>query len=225
MKTSIIMPVYNEEATIKRVLDTVKSVEIDKEIIVVDDGSTDNTSQILRQINDPQIRVFYHQKNQGKGAAVRTALEHVSGDIVIIQDADLEYDPQEYPHMLRLIKDGSADVVYGSRFLGDHRVFLFWHYMGNKLLTLMTNLLYNTILSDMETGFKAFRKQAIADIKIKSKRFDFEPEITAKILKKGLRLYEVPITYRGRSYAEGKKIHWVDGLWALWALLKFKFCD
>lgn len=225
MKTSIIIPAYNEEATIKRILDNIRSVGLDKEIIVVDDGSTDNTSQILKQINDPQLKVFYHQKNLGKGAAVRTALKHVSGDIIIIQDADLEYDPEEYPLMLRLIKDGSADAVYGSRFIGDHRVFLFWHYLGNKFLTLLTNLLYNTILTDMETGFKAFRRQSIADIKIKCNRFDFEPEITAKILKKRLRLYEIPITYRGRGYSEGKKIHWYDGLWALWALVKFRFCD
>lgn len=225
MKTSIIIPAYNEEATIKRILDNIRSVGLDKEIIVVDDGSTDNTSQILKQINDPQLKVFYHQKNLGKGAAVRTALKHVSGDIIIIQDADLEYDPEEYPLMLRLIKDGSADAVYGSRFIGDHRVFLFWHYLGNKFLTLLTNLLYNTILTDMETGFKAFRRQSIADIKIKCNRFDFEPEITAKILKKRLRLYEIPITYRGRGYSEGKKIHWYDGLWALWALIRFKFCD
>jgi len=225
VKTSIIIPVYNEEATLKKVVDTIKAVELEKEIVIVDDGSTDGTIKILKQMDDPQIKVFYHNNNQGKGAAVRTGLEKATGDIVIIQDADLEYDPREYPHILRLIKDGSADVVYGSRFLGDHRVFLFWHYMGNKVLTLITNLLYNTILTDMETGVKAFRREAIADIKIRSNGFDFEPEITAKILKKGLRLYEVPITYRGRSYDEGKKIHWYDGLWALRALIRFRLFD
>lgn len=223
MKTSIIIPVYNEEATIKQVLEVIKTVEMDKEIIVVDDCSTDKTREILAGIHDSQIKVFCHNKNQGKGAALRTGFEKATGDIIMIQDADLEYDPTEYPHVLRLIKDGSADVVYGSRFLGDHRVFLFWHYMGNKVLTLITNILYNTILTDMETGVKAFRREAIKDIKIKSNGFDFEPEITAKILKKGLRLYEVPITYRGRGYDEGKKIHWYDGLWALKALIRFRF--
>ena len=225
MKTSIIIPVYNEEATIKKVLDVIKAVDIDKEIVIIDDRSTDKTRDILKEINDPQVRIFYHDKNLGKGAALRTGFEKATGDIIMIQDADLEYDPREYPHVLRLIKDGSADVVYGSRFLGDHRVFLFWHYMGNKVLTLITNLLYNTILTDMETGVKAFRREAIADIKIKSNGFDFEPEITAKILKKNLRLYEVPITYRGRGYNEGKKIHWYDGLWALRALIRFRFFD
>lgn len=234
MKTlSIIVPAYNERPTIRTILERVEGVQVEhrgvrlgKEIIVVDDCSTDGTGQVLDELAaQGRIRLFRHERNQGKGAAIRTGLQAATGDIIVIQDADLEYSPEDYPVLVGPILDGMADVVYGSRFLGTHRAFLFWHYVGNKFLTLVTNVLYNTILTDMETGAKAFRAEAIKGICIRSNRFDFEPEITAKVLKRGCRLYEVPITYAGRDPREGKKITWKDGFPAIWALIKFRFVD
>lgn len=233
MNLSVIIPVYNEkdtiEAILRRVLE-VKLEEMGKEVIVVDDGSKDGTVEILQRIAQewasPNLKIFFHDKNQGKGAAIRTALNHVSGEIVIIQDADLEYHPEEYPLLVLPILKYGADVVYGTRFLGVHRAFLFWHYLGNKFLTFVTNLLYDSMLSDMEVGYKAFRAEIIKQIPLKARGFEFEPEITAKILKrKKLRLYEVPITYSGRDYDEGKKITWRDGFTAIWTLLKYRFRD
>ena len=223
MKLSVIMPVYNEKDCIENVISRVKKVKVDKEIIVVDDCSTDGTREILEKIEG--ITLLLHDRNRGKGAAVRTALKKVSGDIIIIQDADLEYPPEQYPEVIKPIIDGYADVVFGSRFLGLHRVFYFWHYMGNRVLTLLTNLLYDTILTDMETGVKAFRKEVFDNIEIRSNGFDFEPEVTAKVLKKGFRLYEMPITYYGRGYEEGKKITWKDAIPAIWAIVKYRFVD
>jgi glycosyltransferase involved in cell wall biosynthesis len=228
-KISILIPVFNEVNTL---LDILKKVEdanfcnLKKEIILIDDCSTDGTKDILKKL-ETKYQVFYHSENMGKGAALRTGLAHVSGDITIIQDADLEYDPVDYEPLIKLILDGKADVAYGSRLSGGKpsRSFMFTHLLGNKLLTLITNILYNTTLTDMETCYKAFKTDFIKDIQIKSNRFDFEPEITAKVLKKGARLYELPISYYGREYDEGKKITWKDGFHALVALIKFKFTD
>jgi len=227
MKLSIIIPVYNEISSIQKVIEEVKKScsNKDKEIIIVDDYSTDGTRQFLENLKDPQMKVLFHSKNMGKGACINTAKEYITGDIVIIQDADLEYSPQDWPSLIKLIEEGYADVVYGSRFLGPHRVFAFWHYFANKFLTFLTNILYDTILTDMETGYKAFKAEVLKKINIKSKRFDFEPEITAKIFKKKFRVYEVPITYRGRTYKEGKKITWKDAFWAIWALIKYRITD
>ncbi len=228
MKLSIIVPVYNERNTIQEVLRRVRAADIGEiamEIIVVDDGSTDGTPDILKLEEDSTTRVLFHKSNQGKGAAIRTALPQVTGDCVIIQDGDLEYDPDDYRVMLAPILKKRAEVVYGSRFTGEHRDMLYWHMLGNKFLSLVTNVLYNTTLSDMETCYKLFTRQSLEGILIKSNRFDFEPEITAKILKKKIRIYEVPISYAGREYHEGKKITWRDGVFALWALIKFRFVD
>jgi glycosyltransferase involved in cell wall biosynthesis len=223
---SVIIPVYNERDTIFEVVQRVQKQPVDKEIIIVDDCSTDGTTQMLKQTDWPEnIRVFFHQKNKGKGAALRTGIPHATKAITIIQDADLEYNPDDFGVVLKPILDDVADVVYGSRFLGIHRSFMLHHYVGNKLLTLMTNVLYNNMLTDMETGYKAFRTEIIQGIKIKSNRFDFEPEITAKVLKNGYRIYEVPIYYAGRDYAEGKKITWRDGFSAMWALVRFRFIN
>ena len=223
MKLSVIMPVYNEKECIEKIIERVKKVPVEKEIIVVDDCSTDGTRELLSKITG--IILMLHDRNRGKGAAVRIALKKVSGDIVMIQDADFEYPPEQYPEVIRPIVDGYADVVFGSRFLGLHRVFYFWHYVGNRLLTLLTNFLYNTILTDMETGVKAFKREIFDNITIRSNGFDFEPEITAKILKRGYRLYEMPITYYGRGYEEGKKITWKDAIPAVWAIIKYRFMD
>lgn len=226
MKLSVIIPVYNEKNTIKEILRQVRQVdlgEIDKEIIVVDDGSTDGTSDILKYEADSSLKYLRHEKNLGKGAAVTTGLAKATGDLVIVQDADLEYDPNDYLKLIKPILSGKAKVVYGSRFTGERRNMLFWHYVGNRALSLVTNILYNTTLSDMETGYKLFTKEALQGIKITAQRFEFEPEITAKILKKGIRIYEVPISYTGREYSEGKKISWKDGFVALWALIKYRF--
>jgi len=223
MKLSVIIPVYNEKDCVEEVISGVKAVPVDKEIIVVDDCSTDGTREVLKKTDG--INLLLHDRNRGKGAAVRTALKEIAGEIVIIQDADMEYPPEQYPEVIKPIKDGYADVVFGSRFLGLHRVFLFWHFVGNRFLTLLTNVLYNTILTDMETGVKAFRKEVFEKIRIKSNGFDFEPEITAKVLKKGFRLYEMPITYYGRGYEEGKKITWRDAIPAIWAIIKYRFTD
>lgn len=227
-KISIIIPAYNEKNTIKEVLRRCKQAEtlgMAREIIVVDDGSTDGTRDILKLEEDSSVRVLLHDRNLGKGAAIRTGLEHVSGDLVLIQDADLEYDPDDWQVMLRPVLKGKATVVYGSRFTGERRNMLYWHYLGNRLLSLLTNILYNTTISDMETCYKLFRKDILEGIKIRSNHFDFEPEITAKICKKGIRIYEVPISYTGREAYEGKKISWRDGVPALWALLKYRFVD
>ena len=220
---SIIIPVYNEEKTIEKLIDLVLHTTYRKEVIVVNDGSTDTTRAILNKIIRPDVKVHHHKKNFGKGRALQTGISVASGDIILIQDADLEYDPAEYPILLNPILTGRADVVYGSRFGGHgaHRVLYFWHYVGNRFLTLLSNVLTNLNLTDMETGYKAFKKHALEGIKISEARFGFEPEITAKIAKKNLKIYEVPISYYGRTYAEGKKINWQDGLWALWCILKY----
>ena len=228
MKISVVIPVYNEVNTIREIVVRVQAVDLDKEIIIVDDGSTDGTREQLQDITLSQksVRILYHDRNQGKGAALRTGFEAATGDIVIIQDADLEYDPREYPVLLEPILDGRADIVYGSRFLGGpHRVLFFWHYLGNKFLTLLSNALTNLNLTDMETCYKVFRREVLNDIQLKSNRFGFEPEFTAKIAKKEFRIYETSISYSGRTYAEGKKIGWKDGVKAIFAIIWFRLFD
>ncbi len=220
---NIIMPAFNEVETINEILDAVKETPYRKEIIVVDDFSSDGTRDILENLSDPEIKVYFHERNQGKGAALRTGFSKASGDIVLVQDADLEYDPGEYHILLKPILDGKADVVYGSRFAGHgtHRVLYFWHYVGNRFLTLLSNIFTNMNLTDMETCYKVFRIEALEGIVIEQNRFGFEPEITAKMAKKKLRIYEVPISYYGRTYEEGKKIGWKDGVNAIWCILKY----
>jgi glycosyltransferase involved in cell wall biosynthesis len=227
VKLSVIIPVYNEAATIKEIISRVKKIDIGKEIIVIDDCSTDGTQKLLKEIEQNEnIKVFYHEQNQGKGAALRTGFKHIQGEIAIIQDADLEYDPQEYYHLIQPILDDKADVVYGSRFIGgSHRVLLFWHYVGNKLVTLLSNMFTNLNLTDMETGYKVFRTEVLKKIEVKSNRFGFEPEITAKVAKQKCRIYELPISYYGRDYSQGKKITWRDGIVALWCIIKYRFTD
>jgi len=228
MKISVIIPVYNEALTIKEIIFRVQNVDLEKEIIVVDDHSTDGTSAQLKDINEQyeNIQILTHDRNRGKGAALRTGFAAAGGDIIIIQDADLEYDPQEYKVLLGPILDGRADVVYGSRFLGGpHRVLFFWHFVGNKFLTLLADVFSNLNLSDMETCYKVFKKNVLNEIKLRSNRFGFEPEFTMKVAKKGFRVYEVPISYSGRTYEEGKKIVWKDGLKAIFAILWFRFFD
>lgn len=228
MKISVIIPVYNEEFTIQEIISRVQNADLEKEIIVVDDHSTDGTSAQLTDINGryENVQILTHDRNRGKGAALRTGFAAARGDIIIIQDADLEYDPQEYKSLLGPILDGRADVVYGSRFLGGpHRVLFFWHYVGNKFLTLLADVFSNLNLSDMETGYKVFKKKVLNEIKLRSNRFGFEPEFTMKVAKKGFRVYEVPISYSGRTYEEGKKIVWKDGLKAIFAILWFRFFD
>jgi glycosyltransferase involved in cell wall biosynthesis len=222
MKLSVIVPVYNEGGTILDVIRRVKEAPFIKEIILVDDGSTDGTSTLLHRISDPEITVLFHESNQGKGAAIRTAVPHITGEVVIIQDADLEYHPSEYPKLIAPIQGGVADVVYGSRFQGGtHRALLYWHSIGNRLITTLSNMFTNLNLTDMETGYKAFRAEILKKIKIESKRFGFEPEITAKVAKMRCRVYEVPISYWGRDYSEGKKISWKDGLAAIYWIIKY----
>jgi glycosyltransferase involved in cell wall biosynthesis len=222
----VIIPVYNERATIAEVIRRVSVQPTVAEVIVVDDGSKDGTREVLGETAWPAtVRVLYHPKNRGKGAAIRTGIAEATKEVTIIQDADLEYNPSDYPVLLRPLEDGVADVVYGSRFLGTHRSFMLHHYVGNKLLTLVTNVLYNNMLTDMETGYKAFRTPILQSMRLRCNRFDFEPEITAKVLKRGYRIYEVPIYYAGREYAEGKKITWRDGFSALWALVRFRFMN
>ncbi|HHL38953.1 MAG TPA: glycosyltransferase family 2 protein [Deltaproteobacteria bacterium] len=225
MKLSVVIPVFNERATIREIVDRVKAVDIDKEIILVDDFSADGTREILREMAEGGEKVFFHDRNMGKGAALRTGFRHATGDYTIVQDADLEYDPEDYHRLLAPVLKGKAVVVYGSRFTGEHRNMFYHHWIGNKFLTFVTNVLYNTTLSDMETCYKLFRTDIIKSIDFKSNRFNFEPEITAKILKRGIRIYEVPISYAGREFEEGKKITWVDGFSALWTLIKYRFVD
>jgi glycosyltransferase involved in cell wall biosynthesis len=217
------MPVFNEAGTIHTIVKRVQNVAIEKEIIIVDDCSTDGTRELLKGVQEANIRIFYHDKNQGKGAALRTGLSHVTGDVCVIQDADLEYNPEEYHRLLKPILDGRADVVYGSRFLSsdERRVLLFWHSLGNQFLTLLSNMFTNLNLTDMETGYKMFRVEVIKGMKLEQNRFGFEPEFTAKIVKKKWRIYEIGISYRGRDYLEGKKIGWRDGVAALWCIVKY----
>jgi glycosyltransferase involved in cell wall biosynthesis len=226
---SVIIPCYNEVDTIEPVLDRVEEVGLANEIVIVDDGSKDGTRDILREIEAqarPNVRVIYHEHNQGKGAALVTGFSHASGDIFLIQDADLEYDPRDYPILLKPLQEGISRVVYGSRFLGGPRKAMnFWNMIANKILTLTTNILYNAIISDMETGYKVFRADVVRDMVIHAHSFDFEPEFTAKVLKQGIRIYEVPISYNGREWTEGKKISWTDGPIALWTLIKYRFVN
>ena len=236
MKLSVLVPAYNEVSTLEEAIRRVRTVRLPKEIIVVEDGSTDGTRELLQRLaaeaelardslND--LKVLFQPRNQGKGAAIRSALPHITGDVVIIQDADLEYDPRDYMKLLEPILSGRADVVYGTRFYGGgpHRVLFFWHYLGNQFLTLCSNVLTNLNLTDMEVGYKVFRSEVLKGLQLKSNRFGFEPEVTMKVAKRQWRVYEVPISYYGRTYAEGKKITWKDGIATFYALLRFWLWD
>jgi len=227
MKISVLIPAYNEENTIKEILHRVSATGLADEIIIVNDASSDKTRQILENLKADNIKIFHHNKTQGKGAAIRTALEHISGDIVIIQDADLEYDPNEYKELIKPIINGNADVVYGSRLNGGkpQRAYMFWHKLGNSFFSFLTNFIYNTTLSDIMVGYKLFRKEVIEDLKLKSNDFRFDAEITGKILKKKCRIYELPISYYGRTYAEGKKISWKHSFGVVAAIIWYRFFD
>jgi glycosyltransferase involved in cell wall biosynthesis len=223
---TVVMPVFNEKATVEEIVDRVLAVPLRIELIAVDDASTDGSVEILEKLSRQKgFRLLRQDRNQGKGAAVRRGIEAATGDVIVVQDADLEYSPEEFPDLLDLISKGKADAVFGSRFIGRHRCFLFTHYLANLFLNLITNVLYNTTMTDMETCFKAVRADVLKDLDLKSNRFGIEPEITAKLFKRGARVYEVPITYEGRDYSEGKKITWRDGFPALWTLLKYRFTD
>jgi len=227
LKISIVIPIYNEQKTLEALVAKVNAVDYEKEIILVDDFSTDGSREILKRYeNKENFKVLYHNHNQGKGAALRTGFSNVDGDIIIIQDADLEYNPSDYEILLEPILDGRADVVYGSRFLGGtHRVLFFWHSVGNMVLTTFSNMLTNINLTDMETGYKVFTKEVNERLNFKCNRFGFEPEFTAKVAKNNFRIYEVPISYSGRDYSEGKKITWKDGIAAIWFIFKFRFTN
>jgi glycosyltransferase involved in cell wall biosynthesis len=223
---SVVMPVYDEKATLEEIIDRVLAVPLRVELIAVDDASTDGSREVLERLSRERgFRVLFQDRNRGKGAAVRKGIEAATGDVIVVQDADLEYSPEEYPDLLDLIVKGKSDAVFGSRFIGRHRCFLFTHYLANLFLNLVTNVLYNTTMTDMETCFKAVRAEVLKDLDLKSDRFGIEPEITAKLFKRGARVYEVPITYEGRDYSEGKKITWRDGFPALWSLVKYRFTD
>jgi glycosyltransferase involved in cell wall biosynthesis len=224
---SVIVPVFNERSTVAEIVRRMRAVElpVDREIVVVDDGSDDGTADVLTQLRDSTVRVVKHARNRGKGAAIRTGLESSSGDLVLVQDADLEYDPDDWPRLLAPVLKGRARVVYGSRFTGERRNMLFLHWVGNRFLSLVTNVLYNSTLSDMETCYKLFDRRVLDGVRLHADRFDFEPEFTAKVLRRGIRIYEVPISYAGREPSEGKKITWHDGVTALWTLVKYRFVD
>lgn len=226
-KLSVIVPVFDERNTVVEIVRRMRAVDlpVDLEIVIVDDGSTDGTRDVLRQLADSTVRVIVHEANRGKGAAIRSGLAQVTGDLVLIQDADLEYDPEDWPKLLAPILRGKARVVYGSRFTGERRNMLFLHWVGNRFLSLVTNVLYNTTLSDMETCYKLFDRSLLDGITLRAQRFEFEPEVTAKLLRRGIRIYEVPISYTGREFDEGKKITWRDGFIALWTLVKYRFRD
>ena len=225
MKLSVIIPVYNEKKTLSELICRVEAVKLEKEIIIVDDGSTDGTRNLLKKYEEQErFKVIYQSKNTGKGSALRAGFDKAEGEIIIVQDGDLEYDPKEYPLLIEPILDGRADVVYGSRFLGGtHRVFFFWHYVGNKILTTLSNMCTNLCLTDMETGYKVFRRTVLDSFILKCNRFGFEPEFTSKVARHAFRIYEVPISYSGRGYEEGKKINWKDGVAALWFIFRFRF--
>lgn len=227
MKLSVIIPAFNEKATIREIVDRVRKTGLVHEILVVDDGSTDGTRDILREMeHENLVRVVLHEVNQGKGAAVTTGIRNAEGDVLMIQDADLEYDPRDYPALLKPLEENLADVVYGSRFLGGpRRTTMFWHMVANFMLTFLTNILYNNILTDMETGYKVFRRSVVSGMKINARRFDFEPEFTAKVLKRKHRIFEVPITFNPRDYSEGKKIKFSDAIVAVWTLIRYRFSD
>jgi len=227
MKLSVVIPVFNEVDNIETILKRVKATKLASEILVVDDGSRDGTRDILKKLDGKGgVRVILHDKNQGKGAAVCTGIQATKGDVILIQDADLEYSPSDYPALLQPIIDGIADVVYGSRFLGGpRRAVMFWHMIANQMLTFMTNILYDTILSDMETGYKVFSRKVIEGMTLRARRFDFEPEFTAKVLKRRYHIYEIPITFNPRDYSEGKKIKFQDAFEAVWTLIKYRFTD
>lgn len=225
MKLSVVIPVYNEKKTLSELICRVEAVKLEKEIIIVDDASTDGTRDLLKKYEEQErFKVIYQSKNAGKGSALRAGFDKAEGEIIIVQDADLEYDPKEYPLLIEPILDGRADVVYGSRFLGGtHRVFFFWHYVGNKVLTTLSNMCTNLCLTDMETGYKVFRRTVLDSFILKCNRFGFEPEFTSKVARHAFRIYEVPISYSGRGYEEGKKINWKDGVAALWFIFRFRF--
>lgn len=227
MKLSVVIPVYNEVTNIREILRRIRATKLPSEIVVVDDGSTDGSRELLAALDSKGgLRVLLHETNQGKGAAVRTGIGAARGDVILIQDADLEYNPRDYPALLKPLRDGVADVVYGSRFLGGpRRAVMFWHMIANQLLTFMTNILYNTILSDMETGYKVFRRDVLKGMNLRARRFEFEPEFTAKVLKRHYRIFEVPISFNPRDYSEGKKIKLQDAFVAVWTLLKYKFVE